>query len=390
MPTLAGPLPATALPKGKRADRLFLLALAAGVAVVAWGPLTAVVAGYLTLLHRSAYLIAAHLGAIPLCATAIRWNYRAVVRSSLVGAALVTAWMATGQDFAVAVGFLALFRLAWSACGRAEEVAAARHAILGLLAVEVAVVASRVLSYALSASVTQGYDRYLYGMDAAFGYASFAVGRWFRSAPALAWICRMVYDGLPFGVVSAFALVRGTNRYRWFLILNFVVIGIVGRWCYLAVPAMGPAYEFPGQFPGAPPLLASYAPSPVVPHALYNAMPSLHTAWALMLFWWTGGQRRWLRAAAGVFTALTLLATLGLGEHYVIDLVVAVPFTAGTFALVKGAWGRCGVAFGMTGLWFVLLRWGVLATMPEVVWVLTVISLWVLTLRPRMCDYSYQ
>jgi PAP2 superfamily len=56
-----------------------------------------------------------------------------------------------------------------------------------------------------------------------------------------------------------------------------------------------------------------------------NAIPSLHSAWALLIWWSTRYCRAWTRLVATVFLALTPLATLGLGEHYLIDLVVALP-----------------------------------------------------------------
>ena len=60
--------------------------------------------------------------------------------------------------------------------------------------------------------------------------------------------------------------------------------------------------------------------------AARNCMPSLHTAWALLVCWNSRPFGRWVKTLAASFLALTLAATLGLGEHYLVDLVVAVPF----------------------------------------------------------------
>jgi hypothetical protein len=69
-------------------------------------------------------------------------------------------------------------------------------------------------------------------------------------------------------------------------------------------------------------------PVPLELHAALNAMPSFHMAWALLIFWY-GLKCAWpVRIGGTVFAAFTVLATLGLGEHYLIDLVVAAPLTA--------------------------------------------------------------
>jgi hypothetical protein len=124
-----------------------------------------------------------------------------------------------------------------------------------------------------------------------------------------------------------------------------------------------------------------------MPDVRLNAMPSLHTAWALLIFWRTRRNRFAIRAVAGLFLLLTLLATLGLGEHYVIDLVVAVPYVVAVRALCMTTAGlrarlavfSCGAA--MVGLWLSGLRSGALLHIPVVTaWGLAVLtvasSLW--------------
>ena len=54
-------------------------------------------------------------------------------------------------------------------------------------------------------------------------------------------------------------------------------------------------------------------------------MPSLHTAYALMVFLSTRGSCVLFRIVVGVMASLVAIATLGLGEHYLIDLVLAFP-----------------------------------------------------------------
>jgi hypothetical protein len=49
-------------------------------------------------------------------------------------------------------------------------------------------------------------------------------------------------------------------------------------------------------------------------------------AWVLLAWWSSKGLARWIRAIALAFVVFTVLATLGTGEHYFVDLVVAFPF----------------------------------------------------------------
>jgi PAP2 superfamily len=72
---------------------------------------------------------------------------------------------------------------------------------------------------------------------------------------------------------------------------------------------------------------------------------------------------RWIRGIALLFVALTVLATLGTGEHYFIDLVVAFPFSLMVQALcsyflpLRSGERRTAFLFGTfaTLTWLVLL-----------------------------------
>jgi hypothetical protein len=64
-----------------------------------------------------------------------------------------------------------------------------------------------------------------------------------------------------------------------------------------------------------------------------NAIPSLHMAWVLLVWWNSKGLSRWIRVIALAFVIFTVLATLGTGEHYFVDLVVAFPFAVMVQAL---------------------------------------------------------
>src|SRR5260370_33585778 len=56
-------------------------------------------------------------------------------------------------------------------------------------------------------------------------------------------------------------------------------------------------------------------------------------AWDLLVWWNSKGITRWIRVIALAFVIFTVLATLGTGEHYFVDLVVAFPFAVMVQAL---------------------------------------------------------
>ncbi len=111
---------------------------------------------------------------------------------------------------------------------------------------------------------------------------------------------------------------------RWALALTAMLLaGAVGGSIYHIFPAAGPGFAFPS-FPAMPsPATSSAAAAPVDPHLPRNCMPSLHTTWALLIVINTGGLARMLRLCAVAFAACIIVSTLMLGQHYLIDLIVA-------------------------------------------------------------------
>jgi hypothetical protein len=114
----------------------------------------------------------------------------------------------------------------------------------------------------------------------------------------------------------------------------------------------------------------------VDPAGWRNGMPSLHLGSVLLGYWHARPFGRWAKLVAGVFVVGTILATMGLGEHYMVDLVVALPFTLMIQAVctpdrVEWRRARRTALFGSAVLlivWYALL-WKMAATevMPFVV-----------------------
>jgi len=136
-------------------------------------------------------------------------------------------------------------------------------------------------------------------------------------------------------VVAYLMLPNVPARKNFFLAL--ALAGALAPFFYALCPAAGPV-NVTSNFPySIPPALAPQA-QPVSKDIMLNAMPSLHIAWGLLIVLFLKPYGRRLAAWSGVYLALTIVATLATGEHYMIDLIVGVPYAFGVFALVCRRW----------------------------------------------------
>jgi hypothetical protein len=220
------------------------------------------------------------------------------------------------------------------------------------------------------------YDYVLQSLDQAVGLTAFQVARLFSPWQRTALL--VVYELLTAAMVAWYGVhlvIRGGEPHR--LLRTYLIVFLVGGCLYGIVPALGPRYAFGALFPmGNPYVAAALVPLDGYP----NAMPSLHVATALLLVLFTV-RNRLLLPIAGLFLAGTVAATLAF-EHYVVDLVVAVPFAC--FA-VESAYGRLISAVKYLGLvlaWLGLIRFA----SPELVhyfWALRLLALFSISLGVR-------
>ena len=175
------------------------------------------------------------------------------------------------------------------------------------------------------------FDLYLYSFDASLHtQIPFSVGREFAAHPALRTTSLIAYMGLsiPIAVVYSGQVRRvGAKALKCFA--AFIITGPVGILFYNFVPALGPAHLFGKNFPWKPlPIdqIQHLLLEPVAIAGPRNAIPSLHMAWVLLAWWYSRKLSGWERAIAMFYVIFVGLATVGTGEHYFIDLVVAVPF----------------------------------------------------------------
>jgi hypothetical protein len=101
-----------------------------------------------------------------------------------------------------------------------------------------------------------------------------------------------------------------------------------------------------------------------------NAMPSMHMTWALLVWWSAWELTPLARLIATVFATLTFLSTLGFGEHYLVDLIVSVPFAllieaVCAFKKERNASIGAAVGLGLTLGWLLMLRTAAVAHLPS-------------------------
>jgi hypothetical protein len=174
-------------------------------------------------------------------------------------------------------------------------------------------------------------DLYLFSFDSSLRVQiaflmgqAYALWPWFKGAGMI------FYIGLPMviGLVYAGQLLRDRTR-AVSAMVAFLITGPVGVIFYNLLPALGPIHIFLGQFPWKP-IPPEQAPrlllEPIAVAGLRNCMPSLHMSWVLLAWWYSRGLSVWERGIAMAFVVFTVFATMGIGEHYLIDLVVAFPF----------------------------------------------------------------
>jgi PAP2 superfamily len=174
-------------------------------------------------------------------------------------------------------------------------------------------------------------DLYLYSFDSSLhAPIAFWMGQLYDKWKMLGDVSFVFYVGLPFSLALVYAGQAARMRGKAIpIFVAFLLMGPIGGIFYNLFPALGPAHLFGDRFPWQP-LASEHARrlflEPVAIAGLRNAIPSLHMGWTLMSWWYSRGLSTLERTVAMLFVLFTVVATMGTGEHYFIDLVVAFPF----------------------------------------------------------------
>lgn len=223
------------------------------------------------------------------------------------------------------------------------------------------------------------YDLHLYAFDSRFGIdASSIVARWFDAFPFLRTVCATSYQALPLMQVAVLTVyLRRDGKFPMFPALVFGLAGLEAPVVYRIMPAVGPLHVFGANFAHRAHEITGVAPTLPMDATPPNSMPSLHLAWALLILWNTPRQNRAAVAGAAVFLVLITLATLGLGEHYLVDLIVAVPFALCVQSTCAGRWVSAATAGAIVLAWLGYLRFAMPYTEPHfaAVWTAALVTI---------------
>lgn len=214
-------------------------------------------------------------------------------------------------------------------------------------------------------------------LDCALYYADGLLG----FQPSI-WIGRLVLGWYPVkflfnAIYSLIAFFMAMAAMRAFLypnrniappLLVFLAILLVGApLTNIWTPALGIKVFLGNLYPfGVPPSVEDPAFNIIAPQTEnLCTIPSLHASWLLACYWSLAAHKDWWRPAMGVIFIATLISTLSIGGHYLIDLMVAVPFTLGCYALCvpwKSPWrlpqvGSLLFGWGSTAFYLCLLKY---------------------------------
>ena len=233
------------------------------------------------------------------------------------------------------------------------------------------------------------WDYHVFRIDGAFGglatqFALVNAG----ALPVVQAFTHMAYGILIFALYTLIGIaIRENALARLHVWRTFVIPFALAFALYAFLPVSGPIYTFfDNQFPdNLPNALDVVANQVVVPPASRNGMPSMHLTGALLTWMLSIGLRN---RVAFLFSTILVLATvwstLALGEHYLLDLVVALPYAAflgSALIWPERLWGplKTSAPIWLAGIssiaWMFMLRAAPL-WLSENFWVVRTFSLW--------------
>ena len=241
--------------------------------------------------------------------------------------------------------------------------------------------------------VERTYDNYFYAFDGLLPIPAARILAQFCANHPWAWSAStLVYNS--FLVVLCVFTALQWRYYREVpaqVLSRWVVATLVGYGLYFWLPGVGPAVAFYGaSAPHFDSLPSSYQVELTAlggfKGAPRNAMPSLHATWAFLIALASLRMTFWVRIFAAFYATATAIVTLGLHEHYLIDLIVAIPLAvavhAGTGLLEQKKETRAQLlaalgGAGMTVAWLFIIRYGTasLRNAPEIASALVLVTL---------------
>jgi hypothetical protein len=173
------------------------------------------------------------------------------------------------------------------------------------------------------------YDPRIYAFEEILGVPFSLLGaRSYRMLAPLSGVATACYNLVAVGIALVAAAQRDQRRQRDFLTATLVA-GACGFALYFVCPVVGPVVSFGPFYPDTLPAIPlDPALLLAIDDAPRNGMPSLHTIWALLIWFNVEGVPAGLRRALRAFVILTLWAVMSPeGSHWFMDVVVSVPLT---------------------------------------------------------------
>lgn len=302
---------------------------------------------------------------VTLAVSLLALAYGVHLQHLLVGPSILV--MSAGAAFGVAC----LVEVLWNPALRLQpdnrlKLGFVAAAVLTVCGFSIAAIAGLNMAYLLQPRVWD-FVALAYDQTMGLNLAAILYG-WGEAQPFFKGGLEIVYSVLPLGFVAVFALtVRRGDAGRVNVLTVMMGSGLAAWAAFHLVPVAGPIHVYRADI-GIKLLEPVVQAVPAVAPGVFwrNGVPSMHFGWALAIVWlvYVEHFRRLFIAAVG-FCVLTVLATFVQGEHYLVDLVVSIPFMLWLFALLATGLGcsRLRIQAFMVGLlgyfgWVVVLRWG--------------------------------
>lgn len=284
-------------------------------------------------------------------------------------------------DMLFALGVLGAFGFVLAAYAATDSGVRAGHSNQLLDALLLPVAASMV-SYGLWATyrLNPVYDPRLYAFEEILGVKFSLLGaRSYLMLHPLSGVATVCYNLVAVAIALVAAGQRDPRRQQDVLTATLIA-GACGFALYFVCPVVGPLVSFGPFYPHTLPAV------PLDPALLMapagwprNGMPSLHTIWALLIWFNARDMAPGLRRGLQVFVLLTLWSVLSPeGSHWFMDVVVSVPlavaiqsaFVARRFEAARRTWTTVLVCLTVTAGWLLGFRLGapLLSLPPVVAW----------------------
>jgi hypothetical protein len=282
---------------------------------------------------------------------------------------LVGVYAMFGQSIALIAGMAALG--AWCAIRPNDN--RRIKVFLFALTVPVVMLAIRAVLNLVNALSPMKYDIYLHAIDHTLGFCpSQVAARLVAFRPGLYGVVVGIYQiMLPMMVTGyGWALYGKGHSAR---LLGSYAVSTVSAPLYLIVPASGPGFLL-----GRALITGHPAPQIALIHLNYvaNCIPSAHLSAAICI-WFFNRSNQIASKASLAFVFATAFATLALGEHYLIDLVLSFPFALFAISVVSGQYRRAGISLLVVVTWLMSIRLAIhsLLTHPVLLWAAAAVTI---------------